>query len=60
MVKSIFMINIKILDEEFSVDTWKERWAKVTKEDLQQMASQLKLEAIYFLSGKEGATDANN
>ena len=46
--------------EEFSVDTWKERWAKVTKEDLQQMAEKLKLEAIYFLSGKEGTQDANN
>ena len=46
--------------EEFSVDTWKERWAKVTKEDLKQMAEQLKLEAVYFLSGKEGSQDANN
>ena len=50
----------KDLGEEFSVDTWKERWAKVTKEDLKQMAEQLKLEAVYFLSGKEGSQDANN
>nr|WP_106784317.1 pitrilysin family protein [Lysinibacillus timonensis] len=50
----------KDLGEEFSVDSWKERWQNVTKEDVQQMASQLKLEAIYFLSGKEGAQDENN
>jgi len=43
----------KDLDEEFSVELWKERWEKVTKEDLQQMASQLKHEATYFLCGKE-------
>ena len=28
----------KDLDEEFTVDTWKERWNKVTKEDVQEMA----------------------
>ncbi|SOC38636.1 EF-P 5-aminopentanol modification-associated protein YfmF [Ureibacillus acetophenoni] len=50
----------KDLGEEFSIDKWRERWKKVTKEDLQEMASQLKLEAVYFLSGKEGAQDANN
>ena len=43
----------KNLGEPFSVDLWKERWAKVTKEDVQKMASQIKLEAIYFLCGKE-------
>ncbi len=43
----------KDLDEQFSVDLWKERWDKVTKEDVQKMASQVNLEAIYFLCGKE-------
>lgn len=43
----------KDLDEQFSVDLWKERWEKVTKEDVQKMASQVQLEAVYFLSGKE-------
>lgn len=43
----------KDLDDQFSVELWKERWDKVTKEDVQKMASQVKLEAIYFLSGKE-------
>lgn len=43
----------KDLDEEFSVELWKQRWDQVTKEDVQKMASQVKLEAIYFLCGKE-------
>ncbi|NLY80593.1 MAG: insulinase family protein [Lysinibacillus sp.] len=43
----------KDLDETFSVDLWKERWNNVTKEDLQQMASQIQHEATYFLCGKE-------
>lgn len=43
----------KDLNEEFSVDVWKERWEKVTKEDVQKMASGIKREAIYFLCGKE-------
>lgn len=43
----------KDLDEEFSVELWKERWNKVTKEDLKQMASQIQHEATYFLCGKE-------
>jgi len=43
----------KDLGETFSVDTWKERWNNVTKEDVQKMASQIELEAIYFLCGKE-------
>ncbi|SOB93486.1 predicted Zn-dependent peptidase [Ureibacillus xyleni] len=43
----------KDLGETFSIDLWKERWANVTKEDVQEMASQIELEAIYFLSGKE-------
>lgn len=43
----------KNLDEPFSVDTWKERWESVTKEDVQKMAAQVDLEAIYFLCGKE-------
>lgn len=43
----------KDLDEEFSVELWKERWNKVTKDDLKQMASQIQHEATYFLCGKE-------
>lgn len=43
----------KDLDEEFSVELWKERWNKVTKEDLKQMASLIQHEATYFLCGKE-------
>lgn len=43
----------KDLDEEFSVELWKERWNKVTKVDLKQMASLIQHEATYFLCGKE-------
>ena len=43
----------KDLGEEFTVEQWKERWNNVTKEDVQQMASQVQLEAVYFLCGKE-------
>lgn len=50
----------KDLDEEFSVDAWKERWNKVTKEDLMQMASNLHHEATYFLCGKEAENRAND
>lgn len=50
----------KDIDDEFSVDVWKQRWADVTKEDVQKMASQVELEAIYFLCGKEDDVNAND
>lgn len=43
----------KELDEAFVIDTWADRWQAVTKEDVQNMALQIKQEAIYFLCGKE-------
>jgi len=43
----------KDLNEAFTIDTWASRWQQVTKEDVQQMAKQVKQEAIYFLCGKE-------
>ncbi|MFF5993381.1 pitrilysin family protein [Lysinibacillus sp. KU-BSD001] len=43
----------KDLNEPFSINTWATRWQEVTKEDVQQMAKQVKQEAIYFLCGKE-------
>lgn len=43
----------KDLNEAFTVDTWASRWQQVSKEDVQQMAKQVKQEAIYFLCGKE-------
>lgn len=43
----------KELDEPFLLDTWTARWQAVTKEDVQQMAKQVELEATYFLCGKE-------
>ncbi len=43
----------KDLPEEFSVEAWATKWQAVTKEDVVDMAKQVKLEAVYFLSGKE-------
>ncbi|ATP39412.1 peptidase M16 [Solibacillus sp. R5-41] len=43
----------KELNDPFSLDKWTARWQAVTKEDVQKMAQQLKLEATYFLCGKE-------
>lgn len=43
----------KQLKEPFSLEKWTAQWQAVTKEDVQQMAQQLKLEATYFLCGKE-------
>lgn len=50
----------KDVDDEFTVDIWKKRWADVTKEDVQKMASQVELEAIYFLCGKGDDSSAND
>ena len=43
----------KELKDPFSLEKWTARWQAVTKEDVQQMAQQMKLEATYFLCGKE-------
>lgn len=45
----------KDLPENFSVEAWAKRWKAVTKEDVIEMAKQVKLEAVYFLCGKEQA-----
>ncbi len=45
----------KDLPEEFSVETWANKWKAVTKEDVVEMAKQVQLEAVYFLCGKEQA-----
>lgn len=45
----------KDLPEAFTIDTWSARWAQVTTEDVQRMAQQVTLEAVYFLSGKDNA-----
>ncbi|MGE7947247.1 EF-P 5-aminopentanol modification-associated protein YfmF [Lysinibacillus sp. NPDC093688] len=46
----------KDLPEEFSVEAWATKWKAVTKEDIVEMAKQIQLEAVYFLCGKEQAT----
>ncbi|TQR20985.1 EF-P 5-aminopentanol modification-associated protein YfmF [Psychrobacillus vulpis] len=45
----------KELNEAFTVEEWIEKWSKVSKEQIQQMASKIEKEFVYFLSGKEGA-----
>ncbi|MFS0874660.1 EF-P 5-aminopentanol modification-associated protein YfmF [Solibacillus isronensis] len=42
----------KVLDEPFTMDTWTARWQSVSKEDVQKVAQDIKLEATYFLCGK--------
>jgi predicted Zn-dependent peptidase len=41
------------LDEQFDLAIWAKRWQAVTKEDVQRMAQQVELQAVYFLCGKE-------
>lgn len=43
----------KTLSENFSIGEWAEKWAAVTKEDVQQMAGTIQMELVYLLSGKE-------
>lgn len=43
----------KQLDEDFTADKWIAKWAAVSIEDVKQMASQIHLELIYLLSGRE-------
>jgi len=47
----------KELSASFTVEDWVEKWMNVTKEDIQQMALTIEKEFVYFLSGKEGATN---
>jgi len=43
----------KELDENFTADTIIAGWESVTKDDVKTMASEIKLEIVYLLSGKE-------
>lgn len=45
----------KELNEAFTIEEWVEKWSSVTKEQIQQMASKIEKEFVYFLSGKDGA-----
>ncbi|MEK5206632.1 EF-P 5-aminopentanol modification-associated protein YfmF [Psychrobacillus sp. FSL H8-0510] len=47
----------KELNTSFTVEDWVEKWMHVTKEEIQQMALTIEKEFVYFLSGKEGATN---
>jgi predicted Zn-dependent peptidase len=43
----------KELDEHFTAEKLISGWQAVTKEDVKQMATEIKLEIVYLLSGKE-------
>lgn len=43
----------KNLNEQFTIETWTDRWQAITKEDVKRMANQVEQQAIYFLCGKE-------
>ncbi|MEI4768515.1 pitrilysin family protein [Psychrobacillus sp. FJAT-51614] len=45
----------KELNENFTVEEWFEKWSNVTKDQIQQMATKIEKEFVYFLSGKDGA-----
>ena len=45
--------QFKELDEHFTAEKMIAGWESVTKEDVQKMASEITLEIVYLLSGKE-------
>ena len=52
--------QFKELDENFTADRLISTWESVTKEDVQKMASEIDLEIVYLLSGKEAANIEEN
>ncbi|MCZ2258762.1 EF-P 5-aminopentanol modification-associated protein YfmF [Sporosarcina sp. G11-34] len=52
--------QFKELDENFTADQLISTWESVTKEDVQKMASEIDLEIVYLLSGKEAADVEEN
>ena len=49
--------QFKEMDENFTTDLLISKWEAVTKDDVQKMASDIQLEIVYLLSGKEGTTN---
>ena len=49
--------QFKEMDENFTADLLINGWEAVTKEDVKEMATNIKLEIIYLLSGKEATSD---
>lgn len=47
----------KEINESFTVENWVAKWSNVTKDQIQEMAQKIEKEFVYFLSGKEGATN---
>lgn len=52
--------QFKELDEKFTADQLIAGWEAVTKEDVQKMASEINLEIVYLLSGKEATNIEEN
>lgn len=42
----------KSLKEPFTVENWSAKWEAVTAQEISELAAQIKLQAVYFLSGK--------
>ena len=45
----------KELSEDFTVEKWIEKWSEISKDQIQDMATKIEKEFVYFLSGKDGA-----
>lgn len=52
--------QFKALDENFKAELLITAWEAVTKDDVQKMANDIKLEVVYLLSGKEDEINAES
>lgn len=52
--------QFKALNENFEASQLIEAWEAVTKEDVQKMAQDIRLEIVYLLSGKEDVPNEND
>ena len=50
-----FYLGQKIVGTDYDIDTLKEKISKVTMEDAARVFKNVKLETVYFLTGKEDA-----
>jgi len=49
--------HYKELEKAFKVEEWFNKWSSVTKDDVQNMAQTIDRKMVYFLSGKEEASN---
>ena len=50
-----FYLGQKIVGTDYDIDTLKEKISKITMEDAARVFKNVKLETVYFLTGKEDA-----